>query len=373
MKPVALRLIMAAALMFAGAASAFAQEAPLKGLGRFDGWRENALIGYGIVVGLAGSGDSPRSAVTRQALRNVYSRLGAVVSDADINSRNVAVVVVIASLPASANVGDRISATVSSTGDARSLAGGTLLMTPMMGPDGQPYALAQGPVVAGGDSFESQLNLRQRNYPTAARLEGGATVERPVNANLVREDGRLGFLLYEPNFTTAARIAEAINTHFGRPLAEAMGADEVRIDFRAAGSELTSFVSVVENLTVAPDRAPRVVINERTGTVVAGGDVMISSVVVSQGDIRVTVTSDSYASQPEFISGFNGGVRSLIVTNTTLDVEREANDVVARFPSTTVADLVQGLARARVDTRRMISILQAIKAAGALHADIIVQ
>jgi len=373
MKPPALHLILAGALIFAIATSAFAQEAPLKGLGRFDGWRENALIGYGVVVGLAGSGDSPRSAVTRQALRNVYSRLGAVVSDQDINSRNVAVVVVIASLPASANVGDRISATVSSTGDARSLAGGTLLMTPMMGPDGQAYALAQGGVVAGGDSFESQLNLRQRNYPTAARLEGGATVERPVNANLVREDGRLGFLLYEPNFTTASRIAEAINARFGRPLAEAMGADEVRIDFRAAGGELTSFVSVVENLTVAPDRAPRVVINERTGTVVAGGDVMISSVVVSQGDIRVTVTSDSYASQPELISGFNSGVRSLIVTNTTVDVEREANDVVARFPSTTVADLVQGLARARVDTRRMISILQAIKAAGALHADITVQ
>lgn len=374
MMPATRLIALCVAVLFASAATAIAQEAPLKGLGRFDGWRENALIGYGIVVGLAGSGDSPRSAVTRQALRNVYSRLGAVVTDQDINSRNAAVVVVVANLPASANVGDRISATVSSTGDARSLAGGTLLMTPLMGPDGQAYALAQGGVVAGGDSFESQLNLRQRNYPTAARLEGGATVERPVSANLEREDGRIGFLLYEPNFTTANRVADAINARFGQVLAQAMGADEVRIDYRAAGTELTSFVSTVENLTVQPDRSPRVVINERTGTVVAGGDVTISSVVVSQGDIRVTVNSDSYASQPEFISGFNSsGIRSLIVTNTTLDVERGVNDVVARFPSTTVADLVQGLGRARVDTRRMISILQAIKAAGALHAEIIVQ
>jgi flagellar P-ring protein precursor FlgI len=373
MRRLSLFLIAAAIALLMGATPASAQNARLNGLGRFDGWRENALIGYGIVVGLAGSGDSPRSAVTRQALRNVYGRLGAVVSDQDINSRNVAVVVVVANLPPSANLGDRISATVSSTADARSLAGGTLLMTPLMGPDGQTYALAQGAVIAGGDSFESQLNLRQRNYPTAARLEGGATVERPVHANLIREDGRLGFLLYEPNFTTAARIAEAINSRFGQPLAQVIGADEVRIDFRAAGGELASFVSAIENIAVEPDRAPRIVINERTGTVVAGGDVTISSVVISQGDIRVTVTEDTFASQPGFIGGRNDGIRSLIITNTTLDVERGQNDVVARFPNTTVADLVQGLSRARVDTRRMISILQAIKAAGALHGDIIVQ
>lgn len=356
-----------------GAPPVWAQETAIKGLGRFEGWRENALIGYGIVVGLAGSGDSPRSAVTRQALRNVYSRLGAVVSDQDINSRNVAVVIVVASLPPSANIGDRLSATVSSTADARSLAGGTLLMTPMLGPDGQPYALAQGPLIAGGDSFESQLNLNQRNYPTAARLEGGATVERPVNANLVREDGRLGFLLYEPNFTTADRIASAINGRFGARVAEAIGADEVRIDPAPSAGDLTRFLSLVENLTISPDRVPRVVINERTGTIVAGGDVTISSVVVSQGDVRVTVTADTTASQPDFLYGFASGVRSLVITNTTLEVERGGDDVVASFPNTTVADLVQGLSRARIDTRRIISILQAIKTAGALHAEIVVQ
>lgn len=359
-------------LAFGFAPAAHAQQTPLKGLGRFEGWRENALIGYGIVVGLAGSGDSPRNAVTRQALSNVYNRLGAVVSDEDINSRNVAVVVAIASLPASANVGDRISVTVSSTGDARSLAGGTLLMTPLLGPDGRPYALAQGALVAGGDSFESQLNLSQRNYPTTARIDGGATVERSVEATLVGPDGRLGFLLSDPNFTTASRVAEAINSRFG-PIAEVAGADEVRIGFSQSGQDLASFVSSLENLRIEPDRVPRVVINERTGTVVAGGDVMISSVVVSQGDIRVTVTAETTASQPAFIDGFASGVRSLVITNTTLDVDRNGNDTVARFPNTSVADLVQGLSHARVDTRRIISILQAIRAAGALHAEIIVQ
>jgi flagellar P-ring protein FlgI len=353
-------------------APAFAQQASLQGLGRFEGWRDNALIGYGIVVGLAGSGDSPRSAVTRQALRNVYSRLGAVVGDDDINSRNVAVVIVVANLTPSANIGDRLSATVSSTADARSLAGGTLLMTPMLGPDGTAYALAQGPLVTGGESFESQLNLSQRNYPTAARLEGGVSVERPVNANLLRDDGRLGFLLYEPNFTTANNVAAAINQRFGQTVAQAVGADEIRIDPRLGGGDLTGFIATLQSIGVAPGRAARVVINERTGTIVAGGDVTISSVVVSQGDVRVTVTAENTASQPEFIYGFAGGVRSLVVTNTTLDVERN-NDVVANFPNTSVADLVQGLSRARVDTRRIISILQAIKTAGALHAEIIVQ
>ena len=371
--PPCMTLLAALALAFLQAAPAAAQEVPLKGLGRFEGWRQNALIGYGIVVGLAGSGDSSRSGVTRQALRNVYSRLGAVVSDQDISARNVAVVVAIANLPASANVGDRIPVTVSSTADARSLAGGTLLMTPLLGPDGRPYALAQGSLVAGGDSFESQLNLSQRNYPTTARIDGGATIETAVSASVLSDDGEIGFFLFEPSFTTASRIAAAIDDRFGAGAARVSSADEVRIRFDAGAGDLATFVAALENLTVEPGSFPRVVINERTGTVVAGGGVMISSVVISQGDVRVTVTSENTASQPSFIDGFAGGVRSLVITNTQLDVARGSDDIVASFPNTSVADLVQGLARARVDTRRMISILQAIRSAGALHADIIVQ
>jgi flagellar P-ring protein FlgI len=351
---------------------AHAQEAPLKGLGRFEGWRENALIGQGVVVGLAGSGDSPRNAVTRQALQNVYSRLGIEVSAEDINSRNVAVVTVTARLPPSANIGDSLPAVISSTGDARSLAGGTLLMTPLTGPDQRIYALAQGPLIAGGDSFESNLNLRQRNYPTTARLESGATVEAAVDARLLGEDNTIGFLLSDPNFTTAARIATRINSQFGADIAWARSADEVRISYTSSPRELASFISRLENVAIQPDRIPRIVINERTGTVVAGGDVQISSVTVAQGDIRVTVKAETSASQPAFIAGFANDVRSLVITNTDLSVEN-AGDVVTSYPNTTVADLVQGLFAARVDTRRIISILQGVKQAGALHAEIVVQ
>jgi flagellar P-ring protein precursor FlgI len=366
----ALAAILAAGLV----APAAAQDVPLRSLGRFDGWRENALIGYGLVTGLAGSGDTRRNAVTRQALRNVLSRLGTAVTEEQISSRNVAVVIVTARLPASANVGDRIDAVVASIGDARSLAGGTLLMTPLMGPDQRPYALAQGPLVAGGHSFESELNQHQRNYPTSALLQGGATVETSVDANIRGKDGDLAFLLNDPNFATAQRIADTINGRFGPGVASVRNADEVRIRLQGGDDRLAAFVAEIESVTVQPERVARVVINERTGTIVAGGEVMISSVVISQGDIKVTITADNYASQPNFLSGFARDVRSLVVTNTRLDVEEErSGDAVVRFPNTTVGDLVQGLSQARVNTRRTISILQAIKAAGALHADIIVQ
>lgn len=371
--PVVLRALIFVLLSSGLSGPAMAQDVSLRGLGRFDGWRENALIGYGLVTGLAGSGDTRRSAVTRQALRNVLSRLGTTVSDDQISSRNVAVVMVIATLPASANVGDRIDATVSSIGDARSLAGGTLLMTPMLGPDQQPYALAQGALVAGGYSFESELNQQQRNYPTTALLQGGATVETAVDAHILKTDGQLSFLLSDPSFGTAQRIADAINARFGYASATAKSADEVKVRFAGDPAHLTTFLAQIEAITVRPDSAPRVVVNERTGTIVAGGDVQISSVAISQGDVKVTIKAENIASQPGFFSGFASDVRSLVVTNTKLDVEDGVGDTVIRFPNTTVADLVQGLSRAHVNTRRTISILQAMKTAGALHADIIVQ
>ena len=362
-----------AASCFMSAPLASAREAQLKGLGRFDGWRENTLIGYGIVVGLSGSGDSRRSVMTQKALGNVLSRLGTSVEQDDISSRNVAVVIVTGTLPPSANPGDRFSVTVSSAGDARSLSGGTLLMTPMLGPDSETYALAQGALVTGGYSFESELNLQQRNYPTSARLENGATVEVGVEADLQMVDGELRFLLNEPDFTTADRIAVRVNAALGADTAWAKSADEVRIHYGGGERQLASFVARIEKLSVEPDRMPRVVINERTGTIVAGGDVTISSVVISQGDIRISVTSENYASQPSFISGFASDVRSLVVTNTDLKVEEGDDDVVAVFPSSSVADLAEGLHDVNIDTRRIISILQAMKEAGALHAEIIIQ
>ena len=350
-----------------------AQNAPIKSLGRFEGWRDNALVGYGIVVGLSGSGDSPRSTVTRQALQNVFSRLGTVVGETDINARNVAVVLVTATLPASANVGDRISVTVSSAGDARSLAGGVLLMTPLSGPDRRNYALAQGSLVAGGYSFEDQGDRQQRNLPTTARIEDGATVELPVEARLVRADGSVGFLLNDANFATASRIADAINSRHGMGSASAVGADEVRIMLNGRPEALTRFLGEIGNLQIIPDRMPRIVINERTGTVVAGSDVTISSVVIAQGDLRISVKTENQVSQPGLFVGPASGVSSLAVTNSELVVTQGVDEAVVTFPNSTVADLVQSLNMAKVDTRRIIAVLQAMHAAGALNAEIVVQ
>lgn len=359
-----------ALLLLLAPAPLAANEVRVRDLGRFMGQRDNGLVGYGIVTGLSGSGDSPRSEVTRQALRNALSRLGANVVPEQLQSRNVAAVIVTATLPTAANVGDRIDVTVSSIGDARSLAGGTLLMTPMVGANQRTYALAQGSLVVGGHRFDANLNSNQRNYPTAGTIAGGATVEAPVQANLVGATGDLIFILRDPDFSTAGRIADGINSSLGRPAARVRGADAVLI--AAADADAVRLIAQIENVTVTPASLGRVVINERLGTVVAGEAVQISSVVISQGDIRVAVTSENSASQPQFYSGFGDGVQSLVVTNTRLDVTT-SRDAVVRMPNTSVGDLVQALSQARVDTRGIIAVLQAVRAAGALHAEIIVQ
>ncbi|HWA90281.1 MAG TPA: flagellar basal body P-ring protein FlgI [Rhizomicrobium sp.] len=345
----------------------------LKDLGRFLGWRDNALVGYGIVTGLAGSGDSPRSAVTKQALSNVLGRLGSNVSPDLLESRNVAAVIVTATLPPTAKVGDRIDVTATSIGDARSLVGGMLLMTPLLGADQQRYALAQGALVVGGYNFEDNGNLRQKNYPTTGVCVGGATVEAPVDADLVGQDGRLTFILKDPDFTTSQRIADSLNRTMGDGTASAKSADSVSIDAASSGGNLTQLIARVENVEIAPDQIARVVINERSGTVVAGGGVRISSVVIAQGDIKISVDVDHQASQPLVLGGVAPDVRSLIVTNSKLKVTDGQHDAMVKVPDTTVADLVRALAKAQVDTRRVIAVLQAIKAAGALHADIVVQ
>jgi len=349
-----------------------ADDVRVKDLGRFLGWRDNPLVGYGVVTGLAGSGDSPRNEVTRQALKNALGRLGANVSVDQVQSRNVAAVVVTATLPPNANLGDRIDVTVSSIGDARSLVGGTLLMTQLAGPDQRVYALAQGPMVVGGYRFDSFANQQQKNFPASGLLPNGATVETAVKSDLLDASGGLTFILKEPDATTAERIAGRINQALGSDVARVRDASAVSISPGAGRGELYRLIASIEAVTVNPDSLARVVVNERSGTVVAGGGVRISSVVISQGDIKVSVTAENQASQPDVYGGYNPGLRSLVVTNTRLEVANP-RDAVVSFPNTTVTDLVTGLQRAHVDTRGIISVLQAIKAAGALHADIVVQ
>jgi flagellar P-ring protein FlgI len=343
----------------------------LKDIGRFDGWRDNPLIGYGIVTGLAGSGDSPRNEVTRQALRNALSRMGVTLTADQIQSRNVAVVMVMATLPPSANIGDRLTVTATSIGDARSLAGGSLLMTPLQGPDQRTYALAQGQLVVGGYRFEADQNLRQKNYPTVGLVPEGATVELAVNAALTGADGNLKFILRNPDFTTAENVARAVGSLVGRNEAWVQSADAVIIDTSGWAGGLNSLLAAVENLSVTVEQSARVVINERSGTVVAGRDVQISDVTIAQGDIKISVAVDNTYGQPNLVGGYVRDARGLVVTNTKLDVDE--TDTIIRSSGTSVSDLIQGLSQAKVKTRDMIAILQALKAAGALHAEIIVQ
>lgn len=356
------------------AASAQAESVRVKDLARFQGWRDNALVGYGIVVGLAGSGDSPRSDITRIALRNALSRLGTSVSPDQIQSRNVAAVMVTAVLPPSAHVGDRIDITVSSIGDARSLVGGTLLLTPMLAADQKVYALAQGQMVVGGYRFDSEANRQQKNYPTSGVLPGGGTVETAVSAGVIK-DGKLVLVLKDADATTAERIKDTIQLNAVAAGVRVIDADTVEIAAGAGRDDPYALIARIENLEVTPDALARVVINERSGTVVAGGGVQISSVVIAQGDLKVTVSIDPQA--PVLLTPSSWGQNRLqgatLTPATRLDVASLKDDAVVRLPSSTVADLVEALTRAHVDTRGVIAVLQAVKAAGALHADIIVQ
>lgn len=364
--------ILIAGLVVAFAGAAEAQSVQLRDLGRFQGWRENPLVGYGIVTGLTGTGDSPRNPVTQRALANALGRLGSNLSPEQVRSRNVAVVMVTAVLPPSANTGDRIDVNVTSIGDARSLSGGVLLMTPLTGSDQRPYAVAQGPLVVGGYQFSSQDNAEQRNVPTAGIISGGATIEVATEARTLDDNGQLVFVLREASFINAVRIADAINASGAGVPAWVADADMVRIDTRAS-PDVFRLVAFIEGLPVQPAGLARVVVNERSGTVVAGGDVRISSVAVSQGDIHVSVRQREEGSQPVVYGGFNPELAGLVIRNTSIEVDEDAGDAVITFPNTTISDLMEGLSRAGIDTRGKISVLQAIRAAGALHAEIVVQ
>ena len=359
----------------AAAATPVFSEAPVrvKDLGKLQGWRENSLVGFGIVTGLAGTGDNPSSRATRQALANVLARFNLTVAPEQVQSRNVAVVMVTANLPAFARAGDSLDVSVASAGDARSLVGGALLPTALQGPNGRIYALAQGSLSVGGYRYDANGNLVQKNHPTAGSIPNGATIEVGVSSQMLSPDARLTFVLAEADYTTAGRVAAALNAQLGGGLAKARDATGIEIDVPPAERErLVDFVARLEAVTVAPDRRARVVVDERSGVVVAGGDVRIAPVAVSHGDLKVSVVLENTASQPTLVRQTGPGVRSLLVTNTELKATEDASTFTPPGAAT-VADLVQSLSRVKTSTRDIIAILRAVKAAGALHADLVIQ
>jgi flagellar P-ring protein FlgI len=372
---------LAVVLAVMAAAPALAQElgVRVKELGRVDGVRENMISGYGIVTGLAGTGDTARAQATLQSVANALREFGLNVTPQQLSSRNVAAVLVTATLPPFARSGDRVDVIVASMGDARSLTGGALLMTPLYGADRRIYALAQGAVSIGGYKFELNQNMVQKNHPTTGIVPEGAMVEADLNATVLAADGTLKLVLFDPDYTTASRIAAAVNEKLAAPAA-AIDAGRVQVSVPAADQgRLVDFLARLESLTVQPDLRARVVINERTGTVVSGGGVRLSRVSVAHGDLKVNITTDFLVSQPTIFGGFDSnvnvgrGVRTAIVPQTRIEANESGMNSVTMPDGATVSDLVAALKQVRSTTRETIAILQSIKRAGALHAELVIQ
>ena len=362
-----LRLVLAVALLALGGAPAMALSR-VKDLAQIEGVRANQLVGYGIVVGLNGTGDTLNNIpFTKQSLQAMLERLGVNTRGATMRTQNLAAVMVTASLPPFAAQGTRIDVTVSSLGDAKSLQGGTLLVTPLLGADGEVYALAQGSVAIAGFSAEGDAAKITRGVPTNGRIANGANIEREIAFKLT--DARsLRLSLRNPDFTTSKRIASAINDFMGSDTAEPTDPATVTIQIPAKyNGNMIRLITEIEQLKVEPDQTARVVVDERSGIIVMGRDVRVSTVAIAQGNLTVTITEQPQVSQPAPLS--NG--RTAVVPRTGVKVDTgDGNKLALVKEGVTLRDLVDGLNALGVGPRDLISILQAIKAAGALQADI---
>lgn len=343
------------------------QAARIKDIAAFDGARDNQLVGYGLVVGLNGSGDSDQTKFPVQSLVNVLERMGITVNRNDIKVKNVAAVLVTATLPPFAKQGTKLDVLVSSLGDSKTIAGGTLVMTPLKGADNQVYAVAQGPVLTNSFAFGGQGASATKNHPTAGRITGGALVERELpNALAGRSVLRLN--LAQSDFTTASRIAAAINGRFKDAAASSDGgAVSVTIPDEYLQRPV-EFMAQVENLEVVQDQPARVVVNERTGTIVMGDRVKIGSVAVSHGNLALTVKETPKVSQPNPLA--NGQTKE--VPRTELKAQEDPKRLSIMPEGSTIGEVVRGLNLLGVTPRDLISILQAIKAAGALQAELVI-
>ena len=358
------RLALALAVLAACAGPA-AASSRVKDIVAIEGVRENQLVGYGLVVGLNGTGDSLRNAAfTRQSLESMLERLGVNTRDANLNTKNVAAVMVTANLPAFAAAGSRLDATVSSMGDAKSLLGGTLLVTALAGADGETYAVAQGPIVTGGFSAGGASGSSvTKGVPTAGRIASGATVEREV-AFKMRDLQQVRLTLRNPDFTTARRVADVINGRYPNT-AIADNPSIVRV-VPPQGADVVAFLTAVEQLPVEVDTPAKVVIDEASGVIVMGENVRISTVAIAQGSLTVSVQETPQVSQPEPL----GTGDTVVVPRSDVSVEETGKEMRVLKSGASLSSLVEGLNALGVGPRDMISILQTLKAAGALQAEI---
>jgi len=341
----------------------------IKEIASFDGVRDNQLIGYGLVVGLNGTGDGNQVKFQVQSLVNALERMGVTINRADVTVKNVAAVMVTATLPPYSKQGMKIDVLVSSMGDAKSIAGGTLLMTPLKGADGQVYAVAQGAVSTNSFSYGGQAAAAQKNHPTSGRIPEGALVEREL-PNALKERAQLKLNLQQPDFTTAARITAAINEKFNAPVATSADAGSVVITIPPAFEGRTvEFIAAMERLDVRPDGIAKVVLNERTGTIVMGENVRLSSVAVSHGNLTLLIRETPQVSQPAPLSRTG---ETVVVPRTQLKVSEEAGGLALVREGASIGEVIRALNALGVTPRDLIGIMQAIRAAGALQAELVI-
>lgn len=346
---------------------AFSQEAGavrLKDIADVEGVRSNALIGYGLIIGLNGTGDSTNNKSTESSLINLLENMGVTVQPGELKSGNVASVMVTANLLPFARTGTHLDVLISSIANAKSLQGGTLLLTPLRGGDGKVYAVAQGPISIGGFAVSSGGDSVQQNHPTVGQIIDGATVERELAYDLNRMH-EINISLHAPDFSTITRVAEAINQGLGETCASAKDGSTVAITIpEKYRGNVISMMAMVENITVQPEQMAKVVVNERTGTIVMGDGVRISRVAISHGNLNIEINEKTEVSQPAPLS--NG--ETVINSNSTIDVYEDSGKMHLIGGGVSIGELVRALNAIGATPRDLIAILQSIKQAGALQA-----
>ncbi|MGE3474631.1 MAG: flagellar basal body P-ring protein FlgI [Rhodospirillaceae bacterium] len=363
---IGIHVFMFALLLTASSAHAASR---VKDIAGFEGVRENVLVGYGLVFGLQGTGDDLKKiGATKQSLLGMLERLGINSRDDRLETANVAAVMVTATLPAFARQGGKVDVTISSIGDADSLQGGSLAVTPLLGADGEVYALAQGNVQVGGFTAQGAAATVTRGVPTSGRIPNGATVEREVNFALTGMKA-VKIALHNPDLTTARRISDAINAYLGTTASAAMDPGTVQVvQPEGYTGTMVELMTAVEQLRVEPDQPARVVIDENTGVIVIGDDVRISTVAIAQGNLTIRVTETPQVSQP---APFSETGETVVVPRTDIEVDDDSDRRLAVVNAgVSLQELVNGLNALGVGPRDMISILQAVKAAGAMQAEI---
>jgi flagellar P-ring protein precursor FlgI len=357
-------LLLLAALL----AAPLAQAERLKDLATVAGVRSNQLSGYGIVVGLDGTGDqTTQTPFTVQSIVSMLQQKGVnMPPGTSLQLKNVAAVMVTASLPAFAQPGQTIDITVSSIGNAKSLRGGTLVMTPLHGADGQVYAMAQGNVLVGGVGASAGGAQVQVNHLSVGKISGGASVERAVASNL-GENNQIRLELVQTDFTTASRVVEAINNHFGPDIATALDGRVIRVRSPSSSDQRVAFLGILESLEVAPAKvAAKVIMNARTGSVVMNTAVTLDTCAISHGNLSVTISSEPQVSQP---NSFSGG-QTVVTQNTQVEVKKDPGKVVVVKGGANLSEVVKAMNAIGASPQDLLSILQALKAAGSLHAEL---